>query len=98
MRLSCGLFVCAIILLARPASYATSHKPASREKSQQELLALENHWLQVESDPDAREAILAPDFLHVVPAELSPKTNSSTSCARTQRLNKARRGTSRICT
>lgn len=73
MRLSCGLFVCAMILLSRPASYPTSPQPASTEKSQQELLALENHWLQVENDPDALEAILAPDFLHVVPAGIITK-------------------------
>jgi uncharacterized protein DUF4440 len=73
MRLSCGLFVCAMILLARPASYPTSHKHASTEKSKQELLALENHWLQVENDPDALEAILSTDFLHVVPAGIITK-------------------------
>jgi uncharacterized protein DUF4440 len=73
MRLSCGLFVCAMILLARPASYPTSHKPASTEESKQELLALENHWLPVENDPDALEAILSPDFLHVVPAGIITK-------------------------
>ena len=73
MRLSCGLFVCAMILLPRPASYSTSDKPASTEKSKQELLAFENHWLQVENDPDALEAILAPDFLHVVPAGIITK-------------------------
>jgi hypothetical protein len=57
-----------MLLFARP----TWHHQASRdarltEKSKQELLDLENHWLQVENDPDALESILAPDFLHVVP-------------------------------
>jgi hypothetical protein len=31
------------------------------------VLELEDHWLQMEDDSDALEAILAPDFLHVVP-------------------------------
>ena len=44
----------------------TSREPASAEKSKQDLLRLENHWLQVENDPNALESILAPDFLHVV--------------------------------
>src|SRR5262249_4985781 len=34
---------------------------------------LENHWLQVEGDPAALESILAPDFLHVVPAGIITK-------------------------
>jgi hypothetical protein len=50
-----------------------SSEPKSAEESKQELLALENHWLQVEDDPVALEAILAPDFLHVVPGEIITK-------------------------
>jgi len=37
--------------------------PKSDEDSKQELLALENRWLQVENDPVGFEGILAPDFL-----------------------------------
>ena len=50
-----------------------SRRPKSDEDSKQELLALENHWLQVEDDPMALESILAPDFLHVVPGEIITK-------------------------
>ena len=45
----------------------------SAGKSKQELLALENRWLQVENDPVALEDILAPDFLHVVPGAIITK-------------------------
>ena len=34
---------------------------------------MENHWLQVENDPNALESILAPDFLHVVPMGIITK-------------------------
>jgi hypothetical protein len=51
----------------------TSREPASAEKSKQDLLRLENHWLQAEDNPDALEYILAPDFLHVVPAGIITK-------------------------
>jgi len=47
--------------------------PKSDEDSKQELLALENRWLQVEDDPVALEGILAPDFLHVVPGTIITK-------------------------
>jgi hypothetical protein len=50
-----------------------SREPNSAEKSQQELLALENRWLQVENDPMALEGILASDFLHVVPGAIITK-------------------------
>src|SRR5215469_9002530 len=38
------------------------------ETRKQELLDLEHRWLRVEDDPLALESILAPDFLHVLPA------------------------------
>src|SRR5436189_1132863 len=50
-----------------------SRGPKSDEDSKQELLALENRWLQVEDDPVALEGILAPDFLHVVPGAIITK-------------------------
>jgi hypothetical protein len=50
-----------------------SRGPKSGEDSKQQLLALENRWLQVEDDPVALESILAPDFLHVVPGEIITK-------------------------
>jgi len=55
-------------------SHVTSARgPKSDEDSKQELLALENRWLQVEDDPVALEGILAPDFLHVVPGAIITK-------------------------
>ena len=50
-----------------------SRRPKSDEDSKQELLALENRWLQVEDDPAALEGILAADFLHVVPGAIITK-------------------------
>ena len=50
-----------------------SREPKSDEKSKQELLALENRWLQVEDDPVALDDILASDFLHVVPGAIITK-------------------------
>src|SRR5579859_2779257 len=38
-----------------------------------ELIEVENHWLQVEDDPDALESILASDFIHVVGAGMITK-------------------------
>lgn len=61
-----GVLVCALLLCAGPVLGQTKDNPVSEEKAKKELLDLENHWLQVEDDPDALESILAPDFLHVV--------------------------------
>src|SRR6516165_9588272 len=74
MRLLLGSVVaCAMALFARPMWYQASRDARSTEKSKQELLDLENHWLQVENDPNALESILAPDFLHVVPMGIITK-------------------------
>ena len=54
-----------------PLALLSCHVSAG--KSKQELLALENRWLQVENDPVALEDILAPDFLHVVPGAIITK-------------------------
>jgi len=54
-------------------SCQVSREPKSVEESKQELLALENRWLQAEDDPVAVEGILAPDFLHVVPGAIITK-------------------------
>lgn len=43
------------------------------EQARAQVLQVENHWLQVEDDPDALESILAPDFLHVVGAGIITK-------------------------
>jgi hypothetical protein len=60
---------CALLPLALLSCHV-SREPKSAEKSKQDLLALENRWLQVENDPVALEDILAPDFLHVVPGAI----------------------------
>lgn len=57
-----------VVLLCAGFSIARSAAQESTEKAKQQLLDLENHWLQVEDDPDALASILAPDFLHVLPA------------------------------
>jgi hypothetical protein len=43
------------------------------DKAKQELLELENRWLEVENDPNALDTILAPDFVHVVPVGIITK-------------------------
>lgn len=62
-----------MVLLAGQVWGQSKDTPAAGEKAKQEVLALENHWLQVEDDPDALESILAPDFLHVVGAGIITK-------------------------
>jgi hypothetical protein len=62
-----------VLLLLMLLACQVSRKPKSSEESKQELLALENRWLQVEEDPVALEGILAPDFLHVVPGAIITK-------------------------
>lgn len=56
-----------------PMAYQGRRPPTLAETSKRELLKLEDHWLEVENDPHALEAILAPDFLHVVPAGIITK-------------------------
>jgi hypothetical protein len=68
MKLACFVIMCGIVLFTPSLPSQRASGPGSEEKSKQELLDLENHWLQVEDDPAALESILAPDFLHVVPA------------------------------
>lgn len=68
-----GYAVACGMLFLRPMTYQGSRAPISADNSKQELLELENHWLQVENDPNALESILAPDFLHVVPAGIITK-------------------------
>ena len=75
MKLACFVIMCGIILFTRSLLLSSqgASGPGPEEKSKQELLDLENHWLQVEDDPAALESILAPDFLHVVPAGIITK-------------------------
>lgn len=67
------LVVCGMFLFIPPKDYQGSRPSAPASNSKQELPVLENHWLQVENDPDALESILAPDFLHVLPAGIITK-------------------------
>ena len=67
------IVACGMFLFLRPMAHQDNRPPLSAQKSEQELLELEDHWLQVEDDPDALEAILAADFLHVVPVGIITK-------------------------
>lgn len=67
------IVACGMLLFLRAMAYSGSRPQTSADKSKQELVELENHWLQVENDPNALESILAPDFLHVVPAGIITK-------------------------
>lgn len=60
------LWFCIALLLAGAAMAQSSGDSDSVKK--QQLLDLENRWLRVEDNPNELEAILAPDFLHVVGA------------------------------
>jgi Domain of unknown function (DUF4440) len=65
------LFV--MVLVGRPMAAQAEHEQGSIEESKRQVLDLENRWLQIENDPSALEAILAPDFLHVVPIGIITK-------------------------
>lgn len=77
MKLICWLIVCVVIGFRMTALHTSSvhanWRQGSGEKSKREVLDLEKHWLEVENDPEALEAILAPDFLHVVPVGIITK-------------------------
>lgn len=73
MKLLCFAVAVSMLLAARPQMRRASHRQPAAQRAKQELLDLENHWLQVEEDPNALESILAPDFLHVVPAGIITK-------------------------
>jgi len=62
-----------VYILLALVPHAWTRSDVAADKAKQELLALENRWLQVEDDPNALESILAPDFLHVVGAGIIPK-------------------------
>jgi Domain of unknown function (DUF4440) len=69
-RLVIGFVVfCGMLLFAR--SLLCEREPSAKN----ELVALEQHWLEVEDDPQALDSILAPDFLHVVPAGIITKSD-----------------------
>ena len=73
MKLWGYVVACGLFLFLRPDGVPGEQAADLRGKSKQELLELENHWLQVENDANGVESILAPDFLHVVPAGIITK-------------------------
>jgi hypothetical protein len=73
MKLRCCVMVCGTILLTCPLSPESTGKQVSVKNPKQEVFNLENHWLQVEDDPNGLESVLAPDFPHVVPVGIITK-------------------------
>lgn len=69
LRQTCALAV----ILCLAGTIGLSQPQSSEEKAKQQLLDLENHWLQEEHNPQALESILAPDFLHVLSAGIITK-------------------------
>ena len=63
----CCILQAKLLLAQTPATADVS------EKREQELRDLEDRWLRLEDDPAALESILAPDFVHVVPAGMISK-------------------------
>jgi len=53
MKLRCCVMVCGMILLTCLVWPESSRKQVSVKNPKQEVLNLENHWLQVEDDPIA---------------------------------------------
>ena len=95
------IVACGMFLFLRPMAHRDNRPPLSAQKSGQKLLELEDHWLQVEDDPDALEAILAPDFIACCTCgnyNQRPKANSSASCANIPRPGGNLTGTSKVCT
>jgi hypothetical protein len=72
MRPSDRIILCALLVFLAVSCHA-NREPRSAEQSKEELLKLENRWLEVQDDPVALDDIFAPDFLHVVPAGIITK-------------------------
>jgi hypothetical protein len=68
-----ALLAMCCILQTNFLSTQTSRTGDLSETRKQELVELENHWLRVEDNPSALDSILAPDFVHVVPAGIISK-------------------------
>ena len=62
------------VLLVFATAGGRARDTGINENGKQELLGLENHWLEVEGDPNALDSILASDFLHVVPTGIIRKS------------------------
>lgn len=65
----CRRFVVAMVLalLCVPRNGVAQAENA-KAQAEQQIEQVEQRWLQHESDPEALESILAPDFIHVLPA------------------------------
>ena len=61
------LAITALVLVLLSCSIALHKRAHGESNQQQELIQLEQHWLEVEDSPDALESILADDFIHVLP-------------------------------
>lgn len=59
--------IIAMLLFACSSNAQNSPTPAPAQ-AKHELLALEQKWVQAESNPSVQEQILADDFVHVLPS------------------------------
>ncbi len=66
--------LCVASLVVQVTAWPVNYDQHRTDRAKQELLDLEKHWLTVENNPGALESILAPDFLHVVPAGIITKS------------------------
>ena len=57
-----------IAALSAPLAAQKDGEKGGGMKQQQAIVQLEQRWLAAEDDPDTLETILAPDFVHVLPA------------------------------
>ena len=73
IRLHFYVVACVALMLSRVMWSQVNQGQPTADKAKQELLELENRWLEVENDPNALETILAPDFVHVVPVGIITK-------------------------
>ncbi len=74
MRSAGCLILCGMLLLAGSPGWCQEKQEHGKlQKAKQQLLELENYWLQSEDDASALESILAPDFLHVLPGGIVTK-------------------------
>jgi hypothetical protein len=70
--------ICGLMLLIGTVAFGRGPLGFAKDDARQELVNLENRWLQSEDDPDALVSILADDFLHVIPAGIITKNEQLT--------------------
>lgn len=61
-------FLFAVLLLLILPAKAQKPRTPNSDQAKSELRALEQKWLQAETDPATQEQILADDFVHVLPS------------------------------